>query len=397
MALFKSALGVLSAFFFAANAQAGEVSRYDHIFVIIAENKNFEHIVGSANAPRLSALAKEYGLATKSYGVVHPSQANYIAMLGGDTFGIHDDDAWFCTAQMVSPDCEFASNSGYATHVVQARSLMDQLTQANLTWKGYFEDLPEPGSLAIFNPSRESPEPDRARFLYAAKHNAFITFEKTRDDPKLAEKIVPLEQLRADLASGALPNFAHIVLNQCNDMHGLFPADPMPPEGCVLDFKKRETVEALIRRGDKAIGDVVDEIVASPAWSSDKNIAIVVTFDEDSTNSAGQQGCCGYDPNSPANFGGGRIATIVATNHGPRQIEDATPYNHYSLLRTVEEAFGITEHLGFAAADDKGVKSMTPLFAVPEKPVTPVVQEKSGSPVAQKPETAGAEDTAVTK
>ncbi|MFZ1107240.1 MAG: alkaline phosphatase family protein [Rhodomicrobium sp.] len=380
MALFKLALGALAAVLFAASAQAGEVSRYDHIFVIVAENKNFEQIVGSANAPRLNALAMNYGLATNSYGVVHPSQANYIAMLGGDTFGIHNDDAWFCTPKMVAPDCEFAGTSGYATHVVQARSLMDQLTQANLTWKGYFQDLPEPGSLAIFNPGRETPEPGRARFLYAAKHNAFISFEKTRNDPKLAEKIVPLDRLHADLASGALPNFAHIILNQCNEMHGLYAAEPMPPSDCVLDNGKPETVEALIRRGDKAIGDIVDEIVASRPWSSGENIAIVVTFDEDSTNSAGRQGCCGYDPNSPANFGGGRIATIVVTNHGPRHIEDATPYNHYSLLRTVEEAFGITEHLGFAAADDKGVKSMAPLFRAPEKS-----------------ETAGANDSTATK
>jgi phosphatidylinositol-3-phosphatase len=389
MTIPKLALGALAAFLFAASAQAGEVSRYDHIFVIVAENKNFEQIVGSANAPRLTALAKEYGLATQSYGVVHPSQANYIAMLGGDTFGIHDDDAWFCAPQMISPDCEFASNSGYATHVLKARSLMDQLTEANLTWKGYFQDLAEPGSLAIFNPSRETPEPGRTRFLYAAKHNAFIAFEKTRNDPKLDEKIVPFDQLRADLASGALPNFAHVVLNQCDDMHGLFPAAPMPPADCVLDFKKPETVGALIRRGDKAIGGIVDEIAASPVWSSGKNIAIVVTFDEDSTNSGGQQGCCGYDPNSPANFGGGRVATIVVTNHGPRHVEDATPYNHYSLLRTVEEALGITEHLGFAAADGKGVKSMAPLFAVAERSETAVAQEK--------PENAGANDTTATK
>jgi hypothetical protein len=153
----------------------------------------------------------------------------------------------------------------------------------------------------------------------------------------------------------------------------------MPPSDCVLDSRKPEAVEALIRRGDKAIGDIVDEIVASPAWSSGKNIAIVVTFDEDSTNSAGQQGCCGYDPNSAANFGGGRVATIVVTNHGPRHVEDATPYNHYSLLRTVEEAFGITEHLGFAAADDKGVKSMAPLFMAPEKSETAGVNDATAT------------------
>ena len=42
---------------------------------------------------------------------------------------------------------------------------------------------------------------------------------------------------------------------------------------------------------------------------------------------------------------------------------DATPYNHYSLLRTMEDAFGIANHLGHAADTDKGVVAMTPLFA----------------------------------
>ncbi len=368
MADLRLGLGALAALFLAARADAAEVARYDHIFVIIAENKNYEQIVGSANAPRLNALAKEYGLATSYYGVVHPSEANYIAMLGGDTFGIHDDDAWFCKPLTIATDCSFAQNSGYAPHSVQARSLMDQLADAKLTWKGYFEDLPEPGSLAIFNPSAEAPDPKRPKYLYAAKHNAFLIFENTRNDPKLAEKIAPLDRLSADLASGALPNYAHIVLNQCNDMHGLYAAEPSPPADCVLDYRRPETEEALIRRGDKAIGGVVDEIVASPAWSGPGNIAIVITWDEDSTRSSGPQGCCGFDPNSPANYGGGHIATIVVTNHGPRHVKDATPYNHYSLLRTTEEALGIAEHIGFAAADGMGVKSMAPLFAIREAP-----------------------------
>ena len=48
-------------------------------------------------------------------------------------------------------------------------------------------------------------------------------------------------------------------------------------------------------------------------------------------------------------------------------MEDAQPYNHYSLLRTVEEAFGIGEYLALAGASDKGVKAMTPLFEVRPK------------------------------
>jgi phosphatidylinositol-3-phosphatase len=66
--------------------------------------------------------------------------------------------------------------------------------------------------------------------------------------------------------------------------------------------------------------------------------------------------------NSLADFGGGHIATVVITNHGPRGVNDPTPYNHNSLLRTTEDAFGIYEYLNGAGAIDKGVKPMTPLF-----------------------------------
>jgi phosphatidylinositol-3-phosphatase len=76
------------------------------------------------------------------------------------------------------------------------------------------------------------------------------------------------------------------------------------------------------------------------------------------------QGCCGVDPKGQANFGGGKIATIVITNHGARGLVDPTPYNHYSLLRTTEEAFGISEYLNFADRTQEGFKSLAPLFAV---------------------------------
>jgi hypothetical protein len=342
---------------------AAEFPRYNHVFVIIAENKNFDQIIGSENAPRLNSLAAEYGSATNFYGEVHPSEGNYIAMLGGDTFGIHDDDAWYCVPFQVATYCPHSLAPGYAPHSISARSLMDQLAEVNLTWKGYFEDLPAPGSTVIYNPSEEHPDPSLPTQLYAAKHNGFVSFESVRKDPKIAEKIVPLDQLHSDLAGGTLPNYAHIVLNQCNEMHGLSGTQiPQPPADCIFDRSKPNPAAAVIRRGDTHIGAVVDEIMAAPVWSGAGNLAIVITWDEDSGASAGQQGCCGWNPASPANFGGGHIATIVVTNHGPRHLQDPTPYNHYSLLRTTEEAFGIHDYLDLAGATGKGVASMLPLF-----------------------------------
>ncbi|MGO9983787.1 MAG: alkaline phosphatase family protein [Rhodomicrobium sp.] len=362
---FSALLAACAAF----TACAEEMPGYEHIFVIVAENKKFDQIIGRPEAPRLNGLAKEYGLATQFYGEVHPSEGNYVAMLAGDTFGIHDDDAWYCEPLKRDGHCLHSMLPGYVSHSISAPSLMDQLEGAKLTWKGYFEDLPEPGSLAIYDPAQEHPDPGRPSMLYASKHNGFVNFERVRQDPGLAQKIVPLGQLHKDLAAGAMPNYAHIVFNQCNDMHGLYrSAVPTPPEDCGVGRGEAETSTGPVKRGDAAIGSIVDEIVAAPVWSKPGNVAIVITWDEDGWNTAGPQGCCGFDPHSEANFGGGHIATIVVTNHGPRHAEDPQPYNHYSLLRSTEEAFGIREYLGLAGASDKGVKAMTPLFALPPEP-----------------------------
>ena len=70
------------------------VPAYDHIFVIIEENHTFDEIIGNKAAPSLNRLARDYGLATEFFGEVHPSEGNYVAMVGGDSFGIHDDDAY---------------------------------------------------------------------------------------------------------------------------------------------------------------------------------------------------------------------------------------------------------------------------------------------------------------
>ncbi|MEH1963789.1 MAG: hypothetical protein V7L05_28920 [Nostoc sp.] len=71
------------------------IPKYDHIFVIVEENKSYDQIIGNPNAPIINQLAKTYGLASNFYGEVHPSEANYVAILSGSTFGIHDDDAFY--------------------------------------------------------------------------------------------------------------------------------------------------------------------------------------------------------------------------------------------------------------------------------------------------------------
>ena len=319
------------------------IPKYEHIFVIVEENKGYNQIIANPNAPNINQLAKTYGLASNFYGMVHPSEANYITMLGGSTFGIHDDDAYYCQPGHGDRFCSNSKHTGYANHTIASKSLLDQLEQKGLTWKGYFEDIPAPGSKAVVSPSV-------VRALYAVKHNGFMSFKKVQDDPAIGNKIVPLNQLTTDLQSGKVPHYSHIIFNQCHEMHGL-------PECSEL--------QKLIQTADTLVGQTVNQITHSTLWSSTGNNAIIITWDEDNNpgTKTETQGCCGYDPKSPANFGGGHIATVVITSHGPRGVLDRTPYNHNSLLRTTENAFGIYEYLNGAGATEQGVKPMTSLFA----------------------------------
>jgi phospholipase C len=363
----RGACALLTATAAAMSVAAGagvptRAASFEHILVIIAENKSYDLIVGPQSAaPRINRLAREYGLATQFFAEVHPSEGNYVAMLGGDTFGIHDDDAFYCKPGMHDHWCPKSSAPDYVNHTLSARSLMDQLESRGLTWKGYMESLPEAGSLAIRYPTAEAPVAGSPTQLYAAKHDGFLNFERVQQDPARSSKIVDFAVLYQDLDAGRVPNYAHIVPNQCNDMHGR-DAGPDVPQDC-----RKGDMRALIGRGDRVIGELVDRIMRSPIWLAAGNTAIVITFDEnDKDERVGpDQGCCGTEASSATNSGGGHIPTIVITNHGPRAVIDATPYNHYSLLRTTEKLFGIPEYLGHAADERAGVRVMSALFGSP--------------------------------
>ena len=334
--------------------------RYDHIFVVIEENHTTNEIIGSPSAPFLTRLSKDYGFASNYYGIRHPSEPNYIALVGGDTFGIADDDAFYCKPHDQEVGCDHASKPGYVDHTVQGPNLTDQLRARGLDWKGYFEDLPSPTSWRW--PSPAKPVPGKPESLYAVKHNGFMSFADVQNVSDLKEHIVGFDVLERDVARGALPAFAHIVPNQCNDMHGLKGHDvPVDCNGW--------NSAGLIARADCALAHIVGEIMNSASWKGADNDAVVITFDEndDDSPSPRPDGCCGYGPGNASNPGGGWIPTIVVTNHGPRRLVDPTPYNHYSLLRTIEDAFGLREHLRHAGDDKSGVSPMTALFAVKSK------------------------------
>ena len=325
-----------------------QVPRYDHIFVIVEENKSAA-IIGGPDAPALTAFAKTYGVASNFYAETHPSEPNYVALVGGSTYGIRDDDAFYCKHGDTRAHCAGAFLPGYPDHTVTQPNIGTQLRAAGLTWKNYNESLPEPGSLAVV---AADPKDPNGPLVYASKHSGFVNFADVQNSPQRTQQLVDFTQLDADVQSNKLPTFALIIPNLCNDMHGV--GRNAPPD--CSDFN----VSGLIRRGDTHAKLLISELMGSKTWNSSDRDAIVVTFDEDDHH--GKEGCCGIDRNDPSNSGGGRIPTIVITNHGPRGVVDTTPYSHYSLLRTIEYAFGIKTYRVHANAPD--VVPMVKLFAI---------------------------------
>jgi phospholipase C len=324
------------------------VPAYDHIIVLVEENKSYATVLDRGYAPTIAALARTYGQATQMFAERHPSEPNYVALIGGDTFGIADDDAWYCVPGSTRPFCKGATAPDFVSHLIDGPNLATQLAAKGLGWRAYLESIPAPGSLEIVSPETAA---DPAA-LYAAKHTGFTNFASVHADPELAHELVGFDALRTDLTSGNVPAFALVVPNQCHEMHGI--DSPKSPPSCAKGD------DALVRSGDANVHDLVAAIQASPIWTHG-NTAIVITWDEDGKADrvpGAPQACCVVDAHHP---GGGRIPTIVIANHGPRGFADPTPYDHYSLLRTIEDAFRLDGHLRHAG--DAGVEAMTPLFA----------------------------------
>jgi Phosphoesterase family len=308
-----------------ARADGAGFPRYDHIFLIIEENHGYNDIIGNKFAPNINRLAREYGLATQFFSTADPSAPNYVAMLGGSDFGIADDN-------------------GYYLHTVDAPSLTTQLDGAGLAWRAYLQGYPYPGYRGMCYPGRCNGVPDFDP-LYSSKHNGIVYFRPFQQSKNGWASLLPVGRLDDDLAHNP-PNFGYIIPDQCHDMHG---SPPWCGDSGNVGNPGDLNDSQLVARGDAYVGELVGKITRAPFWISGNN-AIVITFDEGDDNA----GCCGVP-------GTGQIVTIVVTSHGPRRLQDPTPYNHYSLLRSLQLAFGLgcLKH-----SCDAATMPMAPLFAI---------------------------------
>lgn len=188
-----------------------------HVVVVVEENKEFGDIAGKTrSAPYLNALIARGALFTRSYGIAHPSQPNYVALFAGtpDTNGDHCPPAGIDT---------------------NAPNLATQLRAAHRSFAGYSEDLPQAGSRVCWAGQ------------YARKHVPWADFDNVLPSENLPLSALPSSYDR-------LPTVSFIIPNLLDDMHS-----------------------ASIGRGDAWLRTHVGPIVD---WARTHDTLVIVTWDE---------------------------------------------------------------------------------------------------------------------
>ena len=218
--------GVASA---ADRADSGNaLPAFDHVVLIVLENKEFGQVLGRPDAPTFEGLARRYAMLTNYRAVAHPSLPNYLALVSGSTHGVTND----CLSCGVS-----------------APNLADTLERSGRTWKTYAEGLPRPGFTGT------------GAGRYAKKHNPFLYFTDVASRPGRLRRIVPLGAFAPDMRAGRLPDFALVVPDLCHDMH-----------------------DCPVATGDAWLGDFLAPLLRSNAL---RHGVVFVVFDEGTSDEGG--------------------------------------------------------------------------------------------------------------
>jgi hypothetical protein len=339
-------LGIAAAPAASAAAPTAATPPVRHVFVIVLENEDADVTFGPGSpAPYLSTTLPSQGQLVEQYfGTAHLSLGNYIAMISGQAPNPQTQGDCQMFTDFVPPAAVIDPN-GQAVgqgcvYPADVPTVADQLEAAGFTWRGYMDGM----GAACRHPALGAQDDTQAAEVgdqYATRHNPFMYFHSIIDDvPSCEEHVVDLTNLTADLQDAATTrNLSFITPDLCNDGHD---------EPCV-DGRPGGLVTA-----DEFLKAVVPKILDSPAFKADG--MLVINFDEAEFGSPeGAAACCGEipGPNSPLpginGLGGGRTGAVVLSPFTEPGTVNQTPYNHYALLRTIEDLFGL-DHLGFAAA-----------------------------------------------
>ena len=309
-----------------------------HVFLIVLGENGFEESFGeSSTAPYLAKTLPEKGeLIANYYATSSGDLANQIALISGQ--GPTPETVANCPtyADIVPGTISAAGQVEGAGCVYPAAtpSLPRQLAEQELTWKAYVEDRIAPCA---------HEEGSRDPFVY---------FHSFTDTPECAATDVGLDQLAPDLATATkTPALSYIVPNACHAGAEL-PCEEGQPAGPAA-------AEAFLQ-------SVVPAIEASPAYREGGLIAITSAQARQTGAAPDTSSCCiaPLYPNLPVEAapeaatgpvkptgGGGRVGLLLLSPFVvPGTVDESGYYNHYSLLFSIEELFGL-ERVGYAAEE----------------------------------------------
>ena len=310
---------------------------FDHVVILMFENEYRNYV---RQNPYMRALA-ERGIDMATYfGVMHPSNTNYVASIAGETCNITSDPVYLSLmpgAPSVTPPAPLPQ-----------RTLLDRIREKGLEWRAYMEmynpvefppqltEVMQPGTTTV-----DLVATSRHTVLdyppYVNMHNAFVRFQSLFGDRAQWERIGTLYDFYRDCLNDTLPEYSWISPATWGDGHWLW--------GSYTDPKER--APALVNQLAKWLETFFGVLnFPGPDSRVPPNTLVVVTFDESEYNLDYQT------VNNLANDydGPNQIYTVLlADGLEPKRV-DVEGYNHYSLLKTVERNFGL-ESLGKNDAD----------------------------------------------
>jgi len=336
---------------------AAKLPAIKHVFVVMLDDEPYATAFGPASPAKYltGTLEKQGELLLRYYAVAHEGLADGIALLSGQ--GPTEATAANCpTYSEISPASSGSDGQVLGSGCVypsSTQTLMSQLSAKHLTWKAYVEGIDEgPGTPSACahpasgtaDPSATAPAAGGAPPGYQTWRNPFVYFSSVAGSSACASKDVGMSALKSDLASEkSTASFSYIAPGPCDD------GNPTP---CVPG--KADGMLAA----DAFLQKVVPEILASKAYKQNGLLAIT-TDDAPATGEyADSSSCCGQPkfPNLPAptgvaklsGSGGGQVGLLLLSpfvKKGGGLAQET--YNHFSLLATVEEVFGLGK-LGYA-------------------------------------------------
>jgi hypothetical protein len=334
------------------------------VFVIVLSDQPYAAVFGPASsAPYLSHTLEHRGeLLVRYDAVAHEELANGIALVSGQ--GPTAQTAANCPTYTdlapatAGPDQQVRGDG--CVYPPATQTLASQLAAKHLKWRAYAqgiegEDAAPTGSGPCAHPALGASDPTAtpvsAPARYATFGDPFVYFHSVIDTAACRTSVVGLSRLKRDLASSkAAPSFSYIVPDRCHDGN----ATPCSPGAA-----------AGLPAADGFLKSVVPEILSSKAYREDGLLVITVDEAPSSGELADSSSCCGQPrfPNLPATaagfspHGGGAVGALLLSPFVKPASTSQEPYNHFSLLRTIEDLFAVP-HLGYAAAP--GVSSFEP-------------------------------------